>query len=585
VGAPPVQEASDNPVYAFLATAPTSVLVLSAGGSIDYVNGAACEAFGYQPHDLLGHSVEMLLPPGGASGEVRHRVDLMTDPASRLMGEKRHFSVRRQDGSLFSAEMSLIPVQWRGNGLVVVALTDITAGLEEESTLDKVNRAYLTLARMNQVIVRAPDALSLFNQTCRVAVDHGGFEGAWVGKRSDGHSVRCVASAGLLDQYVGQVEASTDPKDARGRGPTGRVLRNGKSYYGQQFLADEATLPWNHLGAVFGIKATATLPLRCAGEVVATLTLYSAQPQVFTNEVRTLLEGVAENVSFALEGFDSTARLRSVARERTELSRRLVAAQESERARIAADVHDNSVQALAALDLRLGLLKRQLIEQVPDVVESVDQLHQTVALVSAGLRDLLFELEPAAPDTDLVDMLEAAAAHVCAEWEAQCSVTGDLAGWDRHSTLSSTDRGQALRIVKEALFNARKHSGATEVDVSVTPRADGVEVEVRDNGCGYDAVRATSAPGHRGLADMLDRALVSGGWCRTESDASGTSVRFWMPYDEPEPPWDAPSPPDDRLYVLPPVRVETPGAPSSGDNVVHMDPSRPHGGAKSPRAQ
>jgi PAS domain S-box-containing protein len=570
VAAPRVEELGDNPVYAFLATAPTPVLVLGSVGIIDYVNGAACAAFGYQPSELLGRSVETLLPHDGASGEVRRRVELMTDPSSRLVGEKRHFSVRRKDGTVFSAEMSLIPVQWSGQDLVVAALTDISGGLEQVATLDKVNRAYLTLARMNQVIVRAPDALSLFEQTCRVAVDQGGFEGAWVGKRSDGHRVRCVASAGTLDEYVEQVGASTDPDDPRGRGPTGRVFRDGTSYYGQQFLADEATLPWHHLGAAFGIKATATLPLRCAGEVLATLTLYSTRAHVFSGEVRALLEGMAENVSFALESFDSTARLRSVARERTELSRRLVAAQESERARIAADVHDNSVQALAALDLRLGLLKRQLIERAPDVAESLDQLHQTVGIVSAGLRDLLFELEPAGPDTHLVAMLEEAAAHMCVDWTAECSVTVDLADWDQVSSLSPTDRGQALRIVKEALFNARKHSGASHVDVSVKPGADGVDVAVTDDGCGYDA-RSTSAPGHRGLADMLDRALVSGGWCRIESDAGGTSVRFWMPYCEPAP-RDAPSPcAEHDLHPTPPTEVESsPGAIISEEYVAHM---------------
>ena len=70
--------------------------------------------------------------------------------------------------------------------------------------------------------------------------------------------------------------------------------------------------------------------------------------------------------------------LQDLADQRQELLDRLVQAQEDERARIAADVHDDSVQALAAVELRLGLLRRRLAERAPDLVESVDQMAETV---------------------------------------------------------------------------------------------------------------------------------------------------------------------------------------------------------------
>jgi signal transduction histidine kinase len=352
--------------------------------------------------------------------------------------------------------------------------------------------------------------------------------------------VKCVASAGVLDGYVDQLRVSTDPADVHGSGPTGRVMRFGTSYYAQHFLTDDATLPWRELGETFGIKSTATLPLWCAGEVVATLTLYSSRARAFTDEVRELLEGVADNVSFALDGFDTVTKLREGVQQRAQLSHRLVAAQEMERSRIAADVHDDSVQALATLDLRLGLLRRQVVAGAPEAVETVDELHQTVALVSADLRDLLFELEPPGPGMSLMDMVEEAAYHVFEDSDIECVVVPELLGWDGVSTLSPTDRGQALRIVKEALFNVRKHSGATRVDIVVVPQADGVVVVVTDDGRGFDARASASAPGHRGLANMFDRAQVSGGSCHITSDRAGTSVTLWMPYDESAEPWSSP---------------------------------------------
>jgi PAS domain S-box-containing protein len=538
----PARPLGDDPVYAFLAAAPTPVLVVRADGLIEYVNTAACDAFGYRSVEMVGQPVEMVVPHGEAASHAQWRAGFMGKPSSRLMGVDRALNARRMDGTLFPAEISLVPVEWSGQSLVVATIMDITARLQDEAALRQISRSYLTLAEMNHAIVRATDSASLFAQTCRIAVDQGGYQGAWVGERGPGHVVRCVAIAGDLDEYVGQLGATTDSSDPRGRGPTGQVLRGGTSYYGQEFLADEVTQPWHQLGARFGIEATATLPLRCDGAVVATLTLYSTSPQAFTAEVRSLLEGMADNLSFALDGFDTVTKLREGARQRTELSQRLVAAQEAERTRIAADVHDDSVQSLAALDLRLGLLQRQVLAGAPEAVETVEELHRTVALVSAGLRDLLFQLEPPGPGLNLLDMLEEAAGHVFEDSDIACSVQLVLDCWDRTSTLSQTDRGQALRIVKEALFNVRKHSGATRVDVLVEPQAGGVEVEVRDDGLGFDADAGVAAPGHRGLANMLDRALVSGGWCRIASDASGTSVRLWMPYDESAPPFVFPTP-------------------------------------------
>jgi PAS domain S-box-containing protein len=528
----PLRDRTDNPVYAFLDAAPNAVLVVTDDGLIDYINPVACEAFGYRSDELVGHPVERLVPEDLVTRHVGLRAEFVTHRLTRPSRAGRELNARRKDGSLFPADISLSSLQWGEQSRVVASIIDISSRLQDRDSMNELIRLYLTLAQMNQAIVRAPDAKSLFSQTCLIAVEQGGYTGAWVGQRGEGHTVRCVASAGALDKYVAQLKASTDPEDPRGNGPTGRVMREGTSYYAEKFLSDEATLPWRALGDRFGIKSTATLPLRCDGSVEATLTLYSGRVDVFTGEVRALLEGLADNVSVALDGFDAVAKLHDVALQRSELARRLVAAQEAERSRIAADVHDDSVQALAAIDLRLGLLKRQVMVRAPEVVETVEELRVTVGLVSAGLRDLLFELEPPGPDAHLLAMLEEAASHVFAESEIRCSVTADFTRCPANRTLSPTDRGQALRIVKEAMLNARKHSRASHVSVKVTPKHDRVNVEVTDDGTGFDTSQSASVPGHRGLANMFDRAVVSGGRCRVTSGEGGTSVRFWMPYDE-----------------------------------------------------
>ena len=150
--------------------------------------------------------------------------------------------------------------------------------------------------------------------------------------------------------------------------------------------------------------------------------------------------------------------LQDLADQRQELLDRLVQAQEDERGRIAADVHDDSVQALAAVELRLGLLRRRLAERAPDLVESVDQLAETVETATGRLRHLLFDLDSPALRDDLAGALEQAASYV---FEDRPGL--ELAG-DRSIDLPEGLRVTAYRIAKEAMVNVRKHADATKVD-------------------------------------------------------------------------------------------------------------------------
>ncbi|MGH3026613.1 MAG: PAS domain-containing protein, partial [Gaiellaceae bacterium] len=139
-------------------------------------------------------------------------------------------------------------------------------------------------------------------------------------------------------------------------------------------------------------------------------------------------------------------KLRQVAQQRRDLMDRLVVAQELERARIAADVHDDSVQALAAIDLRLGMLQRKVAESAPEFNELIRQLQTTLSGATDRLRQLLFDLEPTGVDDTLIDSLRDAAAHIFEDTAITWSFEGDL-----DAELHHTERGQAVRVAKEAL--------------------------------------------------------------------------------------------------------------------------------------
>jgi PAS domain S-box-containing protein len=216
--------------------------------------------------------------------------------------------------------------------------------------------------------------------------------------------------------------------------------------------------------------------------------------------------------------------LRQLADQRQALLSRLVDAQDAERRRIAADVHDDPVQALAAVDLRLGLLRRRIREQAPALLASLDALQDSVSGATDRLRALLFDLEPPDLDHGLGD-----AVRRCAEDVLEGSgLRWDVDATDEPETHEST-RAVAYRIAREALINVRKHAEAEHVRVVVGTRDEGLLLTVTDDGVGLDA-SAESLPGHRGVTTMADRAAAAGGTCGVHrGEHRGTVVTVWLP--------------------------------------------------------
>ena len=214
------------------------------------------------------------------------------------------------------------------------------------------------------------------------------------------------------------------------------------------------------------------------------------------------------------------------ARQRA-LSERLVEAQDDERARIAADVHDDSIQVLAAVDLRLGTLRNRLRNRAPEEAAAADTAMDAVQSASLRLRHLLFELETPVLDAPLPDGLRDAAAHVFEDSDVAWSV--EERG---RAPLPQQVRVSAYRIAREAMVNARKHARAGRVTVSVDATDRGVEVHVVDDGMGVVHTGSLrSGRRHSGVVGMRDRALASGGWWRWGPGPRGvgTDVSFFLP--------------------------------------------------------
>jgi PAS domain S-box-containing protein len=215
--------------------------------------------------------------------------------------------------------------------------------------------------------------------------------------------------------------------------------------------------------------------------------------------------------------------LRETDAQRRRLLARLVEVQEEERSRIAADFHDDSIQVMTAVGMRLEALRTRL-ESEEDRAR-VQSLERNVTGAVARLRNLLFELRPRALDREgLVAALRVYLSH---------GGKGDGATFHVDSALLDEPpvetRVVLYRAAQEALANARKHSGASNVRIEIRQPNDGYLVRIVDDGRGFSPSDEPE-PGHLGIVAMRDRVEMAGGWLRIESaEGKGTTVEFWVP--------------------------------------------------------
>src|SRR3954466_16278724 len=128
---------TSNIVARVLDAAPDGLLLVDAAGQITLVNDRVEHMFGYGRADLVGHTVEVLLPEAFRQVHLAHRQRCLDQPRTRPMGAGLALSGRRKDGSEFAVEASLSPLDTGDGRWVVACIRDATEGAAHASAPPK----------------------------------------------------------------------------------------------------------------------------------------------------------------------------------------------------------------------------------------------------------------------------------------------------------------------------------------------------------------------------------------------------------------------------------------------------------------
>lgn len=271
------------------------------------------------------------------------------------------------------------------------------------------------------------------------------------------------------------------------------------------------------------------VPLETVGETVGVMAILGREEGKLAPERLSMLTAIGNQVGVAIENAQLFEAV-SLGRERLQiLSQRLVEVQESERRYIARELHDEIGQALTGLKLVLDMAARSPGEGIS---ESLREALTLVDGLMTQVRDLSLDLRPTMLDD--LGLLPALLWH-CGRYTDQTGVHVDF----RHTNLEGHRFGPkvetaAYRIVQEALTNVARHADVDQVTVRLWAEQETLNVQIEDQGAGFDPERAIVAEESSGLVGMRERAVLLGGELTIESTPGvGTRLIAELPLDRP----------------------------------------------------
>lgn len=285
------------------------------------VNDTACKNAGRTRQQLLADAPTITL--GMTKAELIERYD-------RLINEGGHSRIERQmkrkDGGMSTVEVFSRATQIDGRWMIVGVSRDISARKRAENRALTLQHLFSALSLTNEAILRAESELSLFQSVCSAAVSSRLFSIASI-LAPDGHGgFKHVASAGAYARQRKPIVVKIAADTPEGRGLTSQAYRDGKAICSNDFKHDQRTRPWHDLAASLDLGSAAAIPLFKRKQCIAVLLFYATLPDTFDAQTMSILQSMADNVSFTLDSFaadEEHARAEAIIRQNEERFRSL----------------------------------------------------------------------------------------------------------------------------------------------------------------------------------------------------------------------------------------------------------------------
>ncbi len=503
-----------------LEIAEDAIISVDSSHRIVLFNRGAEKVFGYAQTEIVGTSLDLLLPQRFASAHREHLKAFAQSPdVARMMGQRREVFGRRRDGSEFPAEASISKLDLGGELVFTVILRDITERKRAAETL----RASEEFARgQAEALTRTLDALAresapdrLVEHVLRTITGQLGAYSSSVWRRegvSGPLAFEFAFEKGRLvtkaDEVIAKISPTLNVEDVW---PWADIFRTGKP----SVLADireGPDFPWRARLLAHGVVTILIVPMLIAGQVAGVIGIRFTQERQFRAEEMELAQALANQAMLAIQ----LTRLSSQSRQSAVMA---------ERNRMARDIHDTLAQGFTSVILQLEAVEEAMSQRL--AAKAGEHLTRAGELARESLREARRSVRALRPQTleekDLCEALRGLIQKLTTGTPLQADF--NVQGKPRELPLDWEEN--LLHIGQEVLTNVLRHAQASKFSVQLAFDDAEVRLSLRDDGSGFDPARRHDG---FGLQGMRERVQGMGGQLAIQSaKGEGTAISIVLP--------------------------------------------------------
>lgn len=502
--------ASEAKFRALLEAAPDAMMIHGADGRIQIVNAQAEKLFGYDREELIGRTMELLMPERFRRRHVQHRKTYTPESPPRPMGTGLVLFALHKDGREIPVEISLSNLGVSGGTMIISSIRDVTSRMAAEEALRQSQRL------ATSTIEAIPASLAVLDENGVILSTNDAWSDLASANPESPHA------CGLGSDYPAAcLAASGDDAEPAARLAVGiqDVVAGHAPRFVMEFPVSSSNGTRWFVGHVTPFRGTG--PRRV---VVAHLDI--SQRKRAERVVRRLnqeLEHRVEERTLELRRANETLQAEMATRLR--LEQEILDIGERERQRIGQDLHDDLGQQLAGAWCLSQALENDLRARRSEAAPSAARITQTLQNALALTRNLARGLHPVAVEAGgLGAALKQLAARTGGMFGVEC--TCDLP--DPAPSLDNATATHLYRIAQESVTNAVKHGKASRIVVRLESASPGAMLSITDNGCGLEAQKSYGEG--MGLRIMPYRAdMIGGRLAITPRPGGGTIVSCRFP--------------------------------------------------------
>jgi len=263
--------------------------------TISFVNEPFENAFGFSKDDLLGKK----LP-----GTIFSKAD--SQNIGKILNEfgdinNREIKVNKSDGTSFWIMLTIKKINFQNEPSYLSASIDITSSKRAQLELIRLNRVLDAHSKSSQAMIHADNEYNYISKVCKIIIEDCGHTMVWIGYAQNDakKSVLPVAYYGFDKGYIDQLNITWDD-NIQGRGPTGTAIRTGERYICRNMLTDPSFEPWREAAIERGYASSVVLPLRSEGKTFGAISIYSKEPDPFSETEINFLSELADDMAYGI---------------------------------------------------------------------------------------------------------------------------------------------------------------------------------------------------------------------------------------------------------------------------------------------